>query len=1005
MNPIMFQHPRFVHDDDNQNYSLGLDLRRDLNKVARMSLRFMILGAGLSTGLVAGVPMPITPSELELPVTFRDFDVGPPDIEFLPCSQHLEKNVILPYLDADRKPIINPDGPCPEFNVSAWFRDQPGALHYCRQLPMRRIPGSEAIYFFQDAHFFPLDDIGTQRFIADDGLPHNFHFSMEMHLSFLYRGGEIFSYLGDDEIFLFVNNRLAVDLGGNHGPLPDVLDMDAMSAKLGLVPGNYYSFDLFFCERHTVTSYLKMHTNIDFLPAPPGGIHISDAGLSLVKDTVAIYQSEPAAKFYSVRIQNQEQMNTCASTPFQARLPALGKWSLASQALGTDSLIMVDPNMHPLGVYLLKVDGSDSRDSIWIKIALPRVAAPQPSPRGGVNCDLWNIKLVTETPLAEIFFTTGTEPYSSGKWVRYLGSPIALTGDQVTLRSVAVKSGFSDSPILRETYLRDQTFAPSIKPPGQIAPVFPFKISLSSLSNKATLLYRILLNDDPPGQVIPDTVWQTYTASFMLPQNALVKAKATKEGCRTSDQSEETYGMARTPTPTIDPKLPEFWPSLTTVHIQSPGSSDGLFFGIDSTFAEESQAVWKPYAGQFFSLGHSSLVRAIATRPGFQNSEPSEAFFSRASLQGSGKYLDRDGDGRIESAVMAFNFPLPYAPALRLRDPISGASTKTDAILATTLPANASANGNLLSLRFPPFTFGTSFVSGPYGEILSDSLFTSTPIVMGDSVGPVLVSAECQPALTGGGTSKLRLVFSEPVAPIAMGLFPFEIARQGKALLPALVGPSQVTLDGIGSTYRFAIDSAYPCRGDSIRAKPLALRDNYANSGAMNYNIPITGDRPVQHASIGILTIRENPVRLQSLVPIPNLPVAILVNPQGEALDKSLAGLANLPGPEFSFRAKYQVDRISLACFDNLGVFVSRLDLRLTDEQWRAIRNYSSSDNVSIHIKWIPVSNGQLLGTGVYIIKGTLTARQGLVRGNNDEELSQTGTIRFLSPLRFGIIR
>ncbi len=113
---------------------------------------------------------------------------------------------------------------------------------------------------FERGEFFPLDDAG----LGNQGRDHNFHFTTEVHTAFVYQGGEIFSFTGDDDVWIFVNGKLAVDLGGLHGDSSGAVDLDAVAESLGLTVGNTYTFDLFHAERHTDNSRFRIETNLSF---------------------------------------------------------------------------------------------------------------------------------------------------------------------------------------------------------------------------------------------------------------------------------------------------------------------------------------------------------------------------------------------------------------------------------------------------------------------------------------------------------------------------------------------------------------------------------------------------------------------------------------------------------------------------------------------------------------------------------------------------------------------
>jgi fibro-slime domain-containing protein len=113
-------------------------------------------------------------------------------------------------------------------------------------------------YMFNMPQFFPIDDRGW----GNERWKHNYGFCMELHNQFTYKKGQVFEFMGDDDVWVFIDNQLAIDLGGPHPPASDSVDLDT----LGLTEGNTYDFDFFYCERHVEGSSLKFTTSIVLYP-------------------------------------------------------------------------------------------------------------------------------------------------------------------------------------------------------------------------------------------------------------------------------------------------------------------------------------------------------------------------------------------------------------------------------------------------------------------------------------------------------------------------------------------------------------------------------------------------------------------------------------------------------------------------------------------------------------------------------------------------------------------
>ena len=91
----------------------------------------------------------------------------------------------------------------------------------------------------------------------------NQHFCFESHATFRYKKGLRFSFRGDDDIWVYIDNKLAVDLGGTHLAAPGYVDLDKFVGASGAwTVGQSYEIDIFFCDRRTTMSNVRIKTNM-----------------------------------------------------------------------------------------------------------------------------------------------------------------------------------------------------------------------------------------------------------------------------------------------------------------------------------------------------------------------------------------------------------------------------------------------------------------------------------------------------------------------------------------------------------------------------------------------------------------------------------------------------------------------------------------------------------------------------------------------------------------------
>jgi len=143
----------------------------------------------------------------------------------------------------------------------------------------------DGLYEIDTVGYFPLDKYPDSETFGrqnrdDKNDRHNFGFTVAGSAEFKYVEGsrDNFAFRGDDDMWVFIDGLLVIDLGGVHQAVRGSFTIDSIAKARGWAPNSMHTINFFYAERQTVASNLRLTLALsDISPPRFGAPHIIKA--------------------------------------------------------------------------------------------------------------------------------------------------------------------------------------------------------------------------------------------------------------------------------------------------------------------------------------------------------------------------------------------------------------------------------------------------------------------------------------------------------------------------------------------------------------------------------------------------------------------------------------------------------------------------------------------------------------------------------------------------------
>ncbi|MBQ4360320.1 MAG: DUF4215 domain-containing protein [Proteobacteria bacterium] len=193
---------------------------------------------------------------------------GHPDFERMNVTE-LNGNIAQATLGTDGLPVFGSStGQITASSYQMWYRDFPGINRTVKgSLELTCQNKTNGVYVYENGNYFPLNN-DPRGYGNHDGQSNDFHFTTHIQTYFRYDGNPAtLHFYGDDDVWVFVNGKKAIDLGGCHSQTAGEFTLKGdvhpttqqkYDPTFSLYEGGIYPISFFQAERHTSASNFKL---------------------------------------------------------------------------------------------------------------------------------------------------------------------------------------------------------------------------------------------------------------------------------------------------------------------------------------------------------------------------------------------------------------------------------------------------------------------------------------------------------------------------------------------------------------------------------------------------------------------------------------------------------------------------------------------------------------------------------------------------------------------------